>query len=271
MDISTLRPGILVSLKTSTRGNVSYERYDLETGKRLEDGAQVARWETKRTIADPDEWELAAKARSKAAGLIRKVCVHSAFGLLCPEADKDDLDAAIRAARKVVEDFNSTAKLTRVDVFAMNGRVAADDVEAVKSINSEIRDLMEAMEEGIKNCDASVIRDAANKARNVGQMLTPAASERVATAIAIARQSAKEIVKAGEQASLEVDNRAIRKIREARTAFLDLDEAQEIAKPVGKGRAIDLTPSDSPKGLIDSAADSAKAMRKARARQVELD
>jgi hypothetical protein len=237
---STLRPGLLVSLKTSVRGNVSYNRRDLENDN---DGkTATAKWETERTIADAKEHEAAQKARSKAVSLVRAVCAKSAFGLLCPENAAEELDEAIADARKITDAFNSKAKLTRVSVYVIAGRVAADDVEAVKSINSEIKDLLADMERGLANCDVKVVRDAANKAKNVGMMLSADAQARVQIAIETARASARKIVSAGEQAAQEIDKRAIRKITEMRTAFLDLDEQAEIATPAQDARNLDFEP-----------------------------
>jgi hypothetical protein len=235
---STLRPGLLVSLKTSVRGNVSYNRVDLENDS---DGkTETARWETERKIADAKEHEAALKARSKAVSLVRGVCAKSAFGLLCPESGAAKLDEAIAEGRKITDAFNATATLTRVSVYVIAGRVAPDDVEAVKAINSEIKDLLADMERGLRNCDVKVVREAANKAKNVGMMLSDEAQERVKIAIKTARDSARKIVQAGEQAAQEIDKRAIRKITEMRTAFLDLDEQTEVAKPVEQGRTLDL-------------------------------
>jgi hypothetical protein len=237
---STLRPGLLVSLKTSVRGNVSYNRVDLENEN---DGkTETARWETERKIADAKEHEAALKARSKAVSMIRGVCAKSAFGLLCPENAAEELDAAIAESRKVTDAFNATAKLTRVSVYVIAGRVAPDDVEAVKAINSEIKDLLADMERGLANCDVKVVRDAANKAKNVGMMLSADAQARVQIAIETARASARKIVQAGEQAAQEIDKRAIRKITEMRTAFLDLDEQAEIVAPAQDARNLDFAP-----------------------------
>lgn len=234
---ATLRPGLLVSLKTSVTGNVQYNRKDL--ADELDGKMSVAKWETERTITDAEEHERATKARNKAASLVRAVCAKSAFGLLCPENAAENLDAAIAAAHKVTEAFNETAKLSRVRIYVIAGRVAADDVEAMKAINSEVKDLMDAMAQGIENIDVKKVREAAAKAKNVGQMLTPDMQARVQIAIETARASARKIVKAGEQAAQEIDKVSIRKITEQRTAFLDMDEQHEIAAPKQEARALD--------------------------------
>lgn len=235
---STLRPGLLVSLKTSCRGNVKYDKLDLDeehVGVRAK-----AKWETTRTIEDLEEYERAKKAQSKARSIISSVCSWSAFGLLCPEADAWKLEDAMLKAREVVDEFNATAQLTRVHVYVIAGKIAQDDVEAVKAINSEVRELLDAMTRGVERLDVKAIRDAATKAKQLGSMLSPEAEARIRIAIDTARDVAKEIVKAGEAAAIEIDQRAVRKITEQRTAFLDLGDEVQVAKPQADARAIDM-------------------------------
>ena len=262
--ISTLRPGLLVSLKTSIRGNVSYQTRDLEHEHAVAGGQTRARWETERTVANKAELTRAVKARTAARTAITSVCSRSSFGLLCPEAWGKALQDGITRARQVAAEFNARARVTELAVYVIVGRVAQDDVEAVRAINSEVRDLMRDMTVGIKELDVKRVRDAANRARSVGSMLTPEAAERVKAAIDAARGAARQITKAGEEAAKEVDREAIKKINQARTAFLDLDASAVLPTraPAARGRAVDLAPDDG-KGLIDSAADSARAMKKA--------
>lgn len=239
----TVRPGLLVSLNTSLTGNVNYQKTLIESDRKTESGAVVKEWNTTRTIYDPEEHERAVKARGKAAALVRAVCAKSDFGLLCPEADEDKLRAAIKEARRVANEFNATASLSHIGVFVITGKVAPDDVEAVKSINSEIKGLLDAMARGIEKLDVKAIRDAANAARSVGQMLPVETQTRVKMAIEAARAAARQLVKAGDQAAEVVNTSELRKITEARTAFLDIDQdAIEIAAPTAETRAIDLEP-----------------------------
>ena len=240
-NIQTLRPGLLVSLKSSVSGNAKYIPHE-RTVTIDSEGKEITEIETTRVIADPEEFKRAGEARGKARSIIASVCVGSNFGMLCPEKDEGALNAAIKDARAVVDAFNATATLTHVSVYAMIGRIASDDVEAVRSINSEVADLLGQMEQGLKNLDVKMIRDAANKAKDVGQMLTPEAATRVTNAIAAVRSSARLIVKAGETAAQEIDLNAIRTVTNARTAFLDLGEAKEVAAPKQEARALDLAP-----------------------------
>lgn len=233
-ETTTLRPGFLVSLKTSLRGNVHYIKTDLDAGGKDGTDTSVARWETVRTIEDAKEHEAGKKARAKAAGLIRSVCKQSAFGLLCPEVDSQKLEQAIEASRKVVDDFNATAKLSRISIYVLTGRVMPDDVEAVRAINSEIRELMAEMERGVEGNNVDAIRDAASRVKGIGEMLSAEAQAKVQIAVETGRAVAKKIVKDGPQQT--VDEPALLRIRSMRTSFLDLDEGAEVASPKAGAR-----------------------------------
>lgn len=243
---NTLRPGLLVSLKTSVTGNVKYRKEEIVRDHLTEDGRREAAWQTERVINDPKEHEDATTLRSKASGIIRRVCAHSAFGLLCPEDRTTELDDAIGEARRLVDEFNRSAKITRVGIYVMAGRIAPDDVEAVRAINSELRDMMQDMETGLQNLDVKAVREAASRARRIGTMLSPEAAARVQLAIDTARGAANRINAAGEQAAAEIDRAAIKRIGETRMSFLDLDDQREIAAPSIKGRAVDFEPSTPP-------------------------
>lgn len=250
---STLRPGLLVSLKTSITGNVRYETRTIDAARIDTDGALRARWETARTVTDPEEHEASQKARNAARVAVSRVCSLSAFGLLCPEANADKLADAIAEARSIAEAFNEGAKMTRVNVNVICGKIETNDQEAMRSINGEVRELLETMQAGIAQMKPETIRDAANKARSLGQMLSPEAQVRLQFAIDAARGAARQIVAAGESAAIEIDQSAIRRIAESRTAFLDLDDAGEVAQSVAPGRAVDFEAGDATPGIVAAA------------------
>lgn len=248
MDTATLRPGLLVSLKTSIVGNATYRRLTLEPEHLDEAGVQRARWETERVIVDPAERAKAIKVRTQCRIAICRPCSFSTFGLLCPESKKDELDEAIKAANKLAAEFNAKAKLTQIAIYVIAGRVAANDTEAIRAINSELRGLLDSMKSGIKNLDVKAVRNAANKAKQMGQMLSPEAAAKVKVAIEAAREISRRIVKAGEEAGAAIDKALVRKITQSRTAFLDLDEVPtKVAAPKTRARAVDLAPETAPK------------------------
>lgn len=243
---TTLRPGLLVGMSTSIKGNVKYDKTVIEDDHLTEDGVRKAVWETKRTVIDPDEQDRATKVRTKARGLVISVCSSTAFGYLCPESATLELDKSIADARKLCDEFNRSSQVSKIYFYAITGRIAPDDLQAVRAINAEVRSLLSDMEEGIKNLDVKAVRDAADRTKQLGSMLTPEAQARIQIVIEKARATATKIKAAGETAAVEIDRRTLLALAEARTAFLDLDEAGEIAAPVHEARAVDFEPAAEP-------------------------
>lgn len=247
MKTTVLKPGFLVSLKTGLRGGVTYARVDLEPDHLTDDGARVARWETTRDIPDPDEFERATAARSKARARVAGVCCLSSFGLLCPSAQEAELQEAIAAARGIAAAHNATAAQTQVEVYVLVGRIAQDDAEAARAIGAELRGLLDSMQAGIKAADPTAIREAATQAKNLGAMLSADIAGSISGAILEARTAARLIArrvqKAGESAAQVVAECSTQRIESARFAFLDLDEPRSDVQPEAPGaRGVDLDP-----------------------------
>ncbi len=248
---TTIRPGFLVAIKTGVSGNVSYEKKN-HTVEKLEGGAERAEWETERTIKDAAEQDAASKVRSKARNLIASICSTTDFGYLCPLIAKADLDKAIEDARKLCADFNATSTVTKIRFGAITGTIAQDDYAAVRAIRREVAELLTDMQQGLQALDIKTVREAAARAKQLGQMLTPDAQVRVELAIKAARDLATKIVAAGDQGAREIDRATIARLTETRTAFLDLDGPEgEIGTSFTPGRAVDLVPTEG--GKVDAA------------------
>ena len=231
--METIRPGILVSLKTTLQGGVQYQRNDLDKNR---DGASVTtKWETTRTIEDVAEYDRATDVRSKAAYLIRKVCIKSIFGLICPNDSEPALKDAVARAMGMARDHNTNAARTRINLYVIQGRIAADDAEAARALASEIRDLMDRMKAGIVGGNPEEIRKAASEAKALGGMLDGEYTLKLNAAVTQARQAARQIVKrieeAGETAAATFGDLSTGAIDGARFAFLDLDGNAEHAAP----------------------------------------
>ena len=225
---SVIRPGLLISLKSTVVGGVTYQRAELDVDANVaaDEGADVERWETTKIVTDKEEHDRATKCRSRALSLIRKECQATGFGLLCPQEREAALDAAVVAARKMVDLHNGDAKHTRVGLFVLTGRVASDDAEAAKAITSEIAELVTKMDAGIKAFDPKTIREAADRARELSGMLSDEKQSKINAAIEQARKAARTIVKrietegeARETVLLDIQRG---QIESARIAFLDL-------------------------------------------------
>lgn len=271
--VQTIKPGLLVSLKTYVRGGVHYERRDLDAHTEGE-ATVVSRWETTRTIQDQAEYERANELRRRAQAIIRRVCVATTFGLLCPEDREALLDGAVAEARDLVRAFNQDARICRVDVGVLRGRIARDDEEAASAIAGEARELLEQMERGIVSADVATIREAAQKAKQLGAVLTEGQAEKIGKAVEIARKAAREIVKRVEKGKESLDvvlgDLNTTPIESARFAFLDLEgeaglegERESILPPVNLQRigglfALDGSP------MEDSPADESEVLNAVR-------
>lgn len=237
---STVRPGLLVTLKTSITGNMKYSSTTIDN-KLLDDGAKFTKWEGTCTVADPAEHERATKVRSNASGYIIAACAYTAFGLLCPDDKIEKFKEAWAKAREEVDEFNSTAVYSYIRLYVMVGRIAANDAEALESIAGEVQNLIRTMEDGVKNADVKRIRDAALAARQLGSMLTDSAREKVQQSIELARAAASKYAKAGEAAAKEIDLETVKQLAARRSAFLDLSGIAEIKAPVkANRRAVEL-------------------------------
>jgi hypothetical protein len=225
MDSTLIRPGLLVSLKSTLRGGVQYQKQTIQPETAV-GASTVASWNTTREIADAQEHARAVVARGKARALITRVCCPSSFGLLCPVDSEQALAAAILEAQAVANAHNATSRHTRVDLYCFTGRIADSDEQAARAIASEVRDLIRDMERGIRAANPDVIRAAANSARALAGMLSDETERKVSLAIAEARRAARTIVsrveKAGEVAAEVVADLKMEALQSARFAVLDM-------------------------------------------------
>jgi hypothetical protein len=242
-EVKKLKPGILVSLKTHQTGNRSYQKQELERAHRTEGGVERSRWNTTKIVFDPEEAKEATTVSSRARYLITRLCADTAHGPLCPSERRAELYEAIAEARTLVENFNATAVFSRIEVNVICGEVVADDVEAARALFSETEKLMSQMQEALEQLDTKKVQQLCSKALNMGQMLSPEANANIVAAVNIARQARKKIVAAGEQAAIQIDQRAIDLIGAARNSFLDfgMDTDVEIESEQ-TSRALDFDP-----------------------------
>ena len=229
-----LRPGFMIALHSSLKGGVHYKVTPLVSEESREsvvdDNTAVEEWKTRKTVDNVEEHEAAVKVRGAALYLIRKHCIKSPFGLLCPEVNEAALDSGVVEANLLRDDFNEASLFTKIELFVMKGRIATSDEQAAKAIAGEMRNLLAEMSQAIKSLDPEAIAEAATKAKEMSQMLAEEQQEKVSAAIETARAVRREIaknLKRKGQGAIEVakDYRAqIASIEEARTAFLDFEE-----------------------------------------------
>lgn len=252
--VTTLRPGLIVMLRTRIVGGVEYQKRDLEAPEAPAEGAATKRWETTRIVPDPELWERARGTRSRCQTIVRGACIKSEVAmLLCPPDREENLRDKISEAEQLAAAFNTSSTSIQVEVNVVCGRIASDDTTAMRAITGEIRELLDAMNAGVVSGDAEAIRAAANRARSMGAMLDEASGQRVTRAIAEAREAAKVIVKrvqdGGELAENVVKDLKLEQLQAARFSFLDMDAPTEQTGeqlPAVAPRGLDLPPPEEP-------------------------
>lgn len=233
MNTTTIRPGILVAVRTTVTGGVAYKRDDIAPDEAPavaanDTSATVEAWRTIKVTTDAQEHARAISIRALAKYEITKLCMDTSFGWLAPEAVEPELNAAQARARAMVDEFNATAKYTRIGFGLLKGRVAASDEEAVRAITAEIGGLVATMNTAIDKLDVDAIRAAAGKAASLAAILGDEEQKTVTAAVEAARKAArmivKRIAKGGEPAAKVMADMQRGALERARIAFLDLDE-----------------------------------------------
>jgi len=229
-DYQTLRPGILVALKTSVFGGVKFDRKDIAKT----DDRTVEKWETTRLCDDPDDYDRAVGSRAAAGSEIRRVCSQTSFGLLCPESKEAELTEAIDRAMRIAAAHNQLSTRTKVRLYVVKGRVATDDQQAAEAIASDVGDMLGQMNDAVAKMDPDAIRKAAVNAKQMLQVLSEDKAKAASTAIEAARKVARTIVKritnGGEDAAkvmadLQKEQGAI---ASARLSFIDVDHREDV-------------------------------------------
>lgn len=192
--VNTIKPGILVSLKSTVTGGVNYERNDLRA-ETAATGAEVRHWKTTCYTADPDEHARATKVRNRAIYCVRSLCADTALGLVCPLEREVELRAAIEDMRRIVDEYEATARYTHVRVTVYRGTVDATDAENVNAVAEEVARIVSYMAEALARRDVKAIRDAATDAASLAMIVSDDAAQKLVRAIEAARDAANQIAK----------------------------------------------------------------------------
>jgi hypothetical protein len=246
---TTLRPGLLVRFNTAIRGNKKQTSTIIEALHITDDGEAKERVEIDRRTSDPDEQAEAEQVRSKMRALVCSACVQTEFNLFCPEDRADKLEKRIEEACALADEFNSRARITRIDASYITAKIDSDDVQAMREIRVEASRLIDEITgrmkgAGLGDDGIEATRDALKKAKRLGRMLSPEAQASLEGTVQMAREALSEIKKVGEANAAEETKRAIAALEQQRLAFLDLSDEGQIEAPAVKGRTVDLVPEE---------------------------
>jgi hypothetical protein len=235
---------VVIYLSTAIQGNVTYSVKDLE--RRKANNQATAKWETTRRTKNLTEYELAYETRYRARALVTAMGARSVFGYVAPKERRDDAQAAIDEAEKMVRGFNSKANDTRIQFTATIMAVDASDEKFLRDLREEIRGLLDDMRQGARDLDAKKIREAANRLNALRDVMSKEGALSVKGSLDLARKAARgmtKLAKAGKVAAIKVDREALKQIKATRDMFLDVnDEDFEVNATPAKGQAIDFDP-----------------------------
>jgi hypothetical protein len=211
-------------------------------------GALIRKWTTTSIVDDPEEQEAARATVSAVWSTISKICRSTDFGLMAPEESLAELQEAIPVAYAIADKFNQGAKLNRVKVSIMVGRVAQDDVLAAEAMRKEVTSLIDTAMKGVAELNPKTVRDAMAQLKTTADMLSDEAKAKAEGIIDTARASANEtakairkLEKAGEAVAVDIDTVTLEALEAARVDFLDLTTDGEIsALDVVDDRVLDL-------------------------------
>lgn len=223
----TIKPGYLVSVKTTLRGGVKYEREDIRN-EHKKDGSKEEEWRTVKTVTNEEEFKAAEKQRAKIAALVSSRCKLTPFGLICQEEDIEELYMAKELAELMVDEWNTSAKHTIMTLNVLPVCISTDDERVARDIAKQMRDLAKQMKDAVRAGDVEAIREAAKTAATMKEMFGEEEKARVSLAIKAARDAAKiitkQVIKNKEKIEAVLPTLKLGPISKMRFVFADIPE-----------------------------------------------
>lgn len=186
-----IRPGVLVTLRSSVQGGVYYDREEMAVDQDAggaESGGSTRVWKTTQRVPDPEEYARAKRVRGRAVSAIWNRSVKTVYGLICTDDDKPALDEAIKKAMDEVQAFNAGAKHTKVTLNVLRPRLVLG--ETSEAIAAETSEAVDALDASVESGDVQAIRKAANEAAEISRLLDGGLRERIVQKVKAAREAA---------------------------------------------------------------------------------
>ena len=288
-ETALLKPGRMVSLRSTVRGGVEYDREDLPTacdcaladGPRAEvrgpdhatscpmgEGEAVKAWKTVRRIKDPVEWKRAKAVRGRAVAKVWHACVFTEFGLVLPDDRRAKFEEILTEQRQLVHEHNKTTQHTHVTLRVLRSRLERDE-ETETSLAAEVDEVVEDMEACAAASDVDGARKTALKAQKLTAIFSSDVAARVMEKVKAARDAATAAAKAARDAAKpKVDDEEEEAAKEAKAVKKAAKEAKAAeAKAAKEAKAADgkAKAKVEDKAKAKAKVDKAKAAKEAKA------
>lgn len=239
-----VRPGIFPNIRTSVIDKyygATDKDHQVLVDRIRADGCSERKTQNTTVRVDPEEWDLATKARSKARSLVVSVCAKTPWGLIADLDREDELAGAFLMARAQVDDFNAESTHYEVKASWFPGITTGTDASEAANVRVEVIDMVNRLDAALKSADVRNIRKiCGDELRQVNMLLDPDIEQHKAVKALIrrAQETARALVKAGEDNADAV----VEVLRDADMSPVAAARAQFATAPVSVPAAVPESP-----------------------------
>lgn len=204
--VMKIEPCIVVRDTLTVERAVRYDRRN-HTVTNNPDGSEDATWEGKRHYKNRQEAQQADRIYAQARSKLRSVCLRTDLGFICPESKKAELDQAIEAARKVVEDANAGFQYCHVNFRVVLLELKPANEDGVAILRESLERTTKAVQEALADFDVKKARTLLATTKQFMDVLAdPASKQALITVREEARKVAAEVANVVKQFDGNVQN-----------------------------------------------------------------
>jgi len=189
--------------------------------ERQDDGTEVSRWRTTKTILDPENSRKALGLRAKFLSEVCKLGVqYGSEKLVFVDFERsDDLDALKARWREAIREFNAQSPIVKLDLGILPPLdLTGSNEYLLESLLEELRDTMGQMKSALEQADYQGVRDVVKRLKGFVSLVPDKQASLIVDAIADAKKQARSM-----RAMLEVKGEEIAKVQETiSTATVDI-------------------------------------------------
>jgi len=226
-----LKPSFIIVGDVAVRGGV---QYTVNNPDEWEEGSEHhKRWETHRTIFDPEEYNSGRATKARLQRQLNEVCTRSAIGLICPYEFEDRYREIVESIKSEIKDWNDIAKTCKLSFYPVEFEIEGANQKVAEALMRQLIELMEDLREALNKGDFKEVRNLLRNKKGFSEILPDDLGQDLREALESAREQAKELAKqARENADqFELVQRAVdtSKVSLARLAFVEYaDEVTEV-------------------------------------------
>jgi DNA-binding protein H-NS len=157
-EIQKIKPGILVTEWLHRQGGIHYKREVLENY--LEDKKRIREWKTFSIIDNEDEYKERTNVISVAYAKLRRLCVTTSVGLICPRSREKELKEIITEIRTDIDAFNNKASTCEIAARWGFFEIDENNQAAIAAIADHIAEIADSVDKALTQSDLEALRRA---------------------------------------------------------------------------------------------------------------